>query len=108
MRYFKPLELLLALLLMLGSFAATTAVAEKLPTTVPVITEANSEDAQEQAPKEHSTKRQILILVAFAAGVGVLAALYGIITMRYNQEKMDDMTEESRKLIQKMRDEQDE
>lgn len=108
MRSFKPLALLLSLLLLLGSAAAVTAVAEQLPTTVPVITEADPEGAQETAPKEHSLKKQILILVAFAAGVGVLAALYGIITMRYNQEKMDDMTEESRRLIQKMRDEQDE
>lgn len=108
MKHFKPLALLLSLLLLFGSFVAVTAAAEPLPTTVPVITEASGENAQEQAPKEHSFKKQVLILVAFAAGVGILAALYGLITMRYNQEKMDDMKEESRRLIKKMRDEQDE
>ena len=38
------------------------------------------------------------------AGVGILASVYGLTTMRYNQEKMDDMTEESRKVVERMRD----
>ena len=45
-----------------------------------------------------------MTLLAIAVGVGVLAALYGVITMHYNAEKMDDMKEESRKVIQKMND----
>jgi len=46
----------------------------------------------------------MLILLAFAVGVGILASIYGFTTMRYNQEKMDDMTEESRKLVEQLRD----
>lgn len=47
-----------------------------------------------------------MTLIAIAVGVGVLAALYGVITMFYNAEKMDDMKDASKKIIEK-RDKKD-
>ena len=105
MKQLRPLALILALVLLLGS-AATTAFAKDLPTTVPVVTQADSEGAQENAPTERSFKSQVLILIAFAVGVGLLAAFYGLTTMRYNQDKLDGMKTESRKRIEEMRKKQ--
>ncbi len=108
MKQKKLLSLLLTLLIACGSFLGTTALAAT--TTVPAettaaaaeTTAASEADAQ---PQKKSLGKQMITLLIVAVCVGLLASWYGFTTMRYNQEKMDDMTEESRKIIEKMRDE---
>ena len=109
MKRLKLLSMLLALVLVFGSLLGTTALAATTPTATKVVTEAQADEADAQAAAEHGMQKnglgkQMLILLAFAVGVGILASIYGFTTMRYNQEKMDDMTEESRKLVEQLRD----
>ena len=109
MKRLKLLSMLLALVLVFGSLLGTTALAATTTTATKVVAEAQADEADAQAAAEEGTQKkglgkQMLILLAFAVGVGILASLYGFTTMRYNQEKMDDMTEESRKLVEQLRD----
>ncbi|MEE1293151.1 MAG: hypothetical protein UHK59_07220 [Acutalibacteraceae bacterium] len=109
MKRLKLLSMLLALVLVFGSLLGTTALAATTTTATKVVAEAQADEADAQAAAEEGTQKkglgkQMLILLAFAVGVGILASIYGFTTMRYNQEKMDDMTEESRKVVERMRD----
>ena len=109
MKRLKLLSMLLALVLVFGSLLGTTALAATTTTATKVVAEAQADEADAQAAAEEGTQKkglgkQMLILLAFAVGVGILASVYGRTTMRYNQEKMDDMTEESRKLVEQLRD----
>ena len=109
MKRLKLLSMLLALVLVFGSLLGTTALAATTTTATTVVAEAQADEADAQAAAEEGTQKkglgkQMLILLAFAVGVGILASVYGLTTMRYNQEKMDDMTEESRKVVERMRD----
>lgn len=109
MKRLKLLPMLLALVLVFGSLLGTTALAATTTTATKVVAEAQADEADAQAAAEEGTQKkglgkQMLILLAFAVGVGILASIYGFTTMRYNQEKMDDMTEESRKLVEQLRD----
>ena len=109
MKRLKLLSMLLALVLVFGSLVGTTALAATTTTATKVVAEAQADEADAQAAAEEGTQKkglgkQMLILLAFAVGVGILASIYGFTTMRYNQEKMDDMTEESRKLVEQLRD----
>lgn len=109
MKRLKLLSMLLALVLVFGSLLGTTALAATTTTATKVVAEAQADEADAQAAAEEGTQKkglgkQMLILLAFAVGVGILASVYGLTTMRYNQEKMDDMTEESRKVVESMRD----
>ena len=109
MKRLKLLSMLLALVLVFGSLLGTTALAATTTTATIVVAEAQADEADAQAAAEEGTQKkglgkQMLILLAFAGGVGILAAIFGFTTMRYNQEKMDDMTEESRKLVEQLRD----
>lgn len=109
MKRLKLLSMLLALVLVFGSLLGTTALAATTTTATKVVAEAQADEADTQAAAEEGTQKkglgkQMLILLAFAVGVGILASIYGFTTMRYNQEKMDDMTEESRKLVEQLRD----
>ncbi len=106
MKRLKLLSMLLALVLVFGSLLGTTALAATTTTATKVVAEAQADEADAQAAAEEGTQKkglgkQMLILLAFAVGVGILASIYGFTTMRYNQEKMDDMTEESRKKHEK-------
>ena len=98
MKRLKLLSMLLALVLVFGSLLGTTALAA----TTTTATDAQA--AAEEGTQKKGLGKQMLILLAFAVGVGILASIYGFTTMRYNQEKMDDMTEESRKLVEQLRD----
>ena len=109
MKRLKLLSMLLALVLVFGSLLGTTALAATTTTATKVVAEAQADEADAQAAAEEGTQKkglgkQMLILLAFAVGVGILASIYGFTTMRYNQEKMDDMTEESQKLVEQLRD----
>ena len=109
MKRLKLLSMLLALVLVFGSLLGTTALAATTTTATKVVAEAQADEADAQAAAEEGTQKkglgkQMLILLAFAVGVGILASIYGFTTMRYNEEKMDDMTEESRKLVEQLRD----
>ena len=109
MKRLKLLSMLLALVLVFGSLLGTTALAATTTTATKVVAEAQADEADAQAAAEEGTQKkglgkQMLILLAFAVGVGILASIYGFTTMRYNQEKIDDMTEESRKLVEQLRD----
>ena len=98
----KILSLLTALLMLCGSLFGTSAFAVTETQTVPASQATTATTAESENQK--SFGKQALILLAFAAGVGILAALYGVINMRYNAEKMDDMSEVARNKIKKMRD----
>ncbi len=110
MKRTKFISLLLALMMVFGSLLGTTALAATTTTATQVVTEtqAGKTAAQDAAAEEGTQKKglgkQMVILLVFAVGVGILASVYGLTTMRYNQEKMDDMTEESRKVVERMRD----
>lgn len=111
MKQTRLLPLLMALLLAFGGLSGTAALAAT--TTAPAQTtiaakQTTTAPAEEEQPQKKSLGKQMLILLAFACGVGLLAAWYGFTTIRYNQEKMDDMTEESRRIIEKMKKEQEE
>lgn len=105
MKRSKLPALLAVCLLLLGSFGGTFALAAGT-TAVPAAQTAAAEEtaSPEEAAPKRSLGKQLLILLAFGAGVGLLAALYGVINMRYNQEKMDDMSEAARDRIRKMRE----
>ncbi len=109
MRHTRLLALLMTLLLCFGSLPAMTAFAATTTapaeTTVTTVETTVSADTEEQ-PQKKSLGKQFLLLLAFAVGVGLLASWYGFTTIRYNQEKMDDMTEESRMIIEKIQKEQ--
>ena len=112
MKQIRPLALLLALVLVLGSLTGTLALAASTTAPATVSATAAAEEttvtpSEDEQPQKKSLGKQLLILLAFAAGVGLLAAWYGLTTMRYNREKMDDMTEESRKIIERMREKDD-
>lgn len=108
MKRSKLPALLAVCLLLLGSFGGTFALAAGTTAAPAAQTAAAEETAGTASPEEAAPKRslgkQLLILLAFGAGVGLLAALYGVINMRYNQEKMDDMSEAARDRIRKMRE----
>ena len=97
--------MLAACLLLFGSFGGTFTLAAQTtaPSAQAVAAEesAGTASSEEAAPKR-SLGKQLLILLAFGAGVGLLAALYGVINIRYNQEKMDDMSEAARNRIRNM------
>lgn len=103
MKHRKLVSILIALMMLFGSLLGTTALAA---TTVPVDTTVVAEQAAEaEADKaEPSFGQQIRKILIFGAIVGVIAVGYGLTTMRYNAEKMDDMTQESRKIVERMRD----
>ena len=102
MKRLKLLSMLLALVLVFGSLLGTTALAATTTTATKVVAEAQADEADAQAAAEEGTQKkglgkQMLILLAFAVGVGILASVYGLTTMRYNQEivniiKNDDET----------------
>lgn len=103
MKRMKLVSMLVALMMVFGSLLGTTALAA---TTTQAETTVVAEQAAE-ANAEHedqSLGKQIRKILIFGAIVGVIAVGYGLTTMRYNQEKMDDMTEESRKIMERMRD----
>ena len=103
MKHRKLVSILIALMMLFGSLLSTTALAA---TTVPADTTVVAEQAAEaEADKaEPSFGQQIRKILIFGAIVGVIAVAYGLTTMRYNAEKMDDMTQESRKIVERMRD----
>ncbi len=112
MKQIRPLALLLALVMVFGSLTGTLALAAATTAPATVSATAAAEEttaapSEDEQPQKKSLGKQLLILLAFAAGVGLLAGWYGLTTMRYNQEKMDDMTEESRKIIERMREKDD-
>ena len=103
MKHRKLVSILIALMMLFGSLFGTTALAA---TTVPAETTVVAEQAEE-ADKDGADKslgQQIRKILIFGAIVGVIAVGYGLTTMRYNAEKMDDMTQESRKIVERMRD----
>ena len=103
MKHRKLVSILIALMMLFGSLLSTTALAA---TTVPAETTVVAEQAEE-ADKDGVDKslgQQIRKILIFGAIVGVIAVAYGLTTMRYNAEKMDDMTQESRKIVERMRD----
>lgn len=103
MKHMKFISMLIALMMLFGSLLSTTALAA---TTVPAETTVVAEQAEE-ADKDGADKslgQQIRKILIFGAIVGVIAVAYGLTTMRYNAEKMDDMTEESRKIVERLRD----
>lgn len=110
MKQTRLLPLLMALLLVFGGLTGTTALAATTTAAQTTITAepTTTAPAEEGQPQKKSLGKQMLILLAFACGVGLLAAWYGFTTIRYNQEKMDDMTEESRKIIEKIQKKQEE
>ena len=103
MKHRKLVSILIALMMLFGSLFGTTALAA---TTVPADPTVVAEQAAEaEADKaEPSFGQQIRKILIFGAIVGVIAVGYGLTTMRYNAEKMDDMTQESRKIVERMRD----
>lgn len=105
MKQKRILSLLVALCMLLGSMVGTSALASTNSTTATtsVVTAETSDTgaaANATATAKPGLGKQILILLAFAAGVGLLAAGYGIVSMRYNAEKVGQMKEESQKLIE--------
>lgn len=103
MKHRKLVSLLIALMMLFGSLVGTTALAATtVPADTTVVAEQTAEaDAEKAEPGLGQQIRKILI---FGAIVGVIAVGYGLTTMRYNAEKMDDMTQESRKIVERMRD----
>ena len=105
MKRTRLLAMLLTLMIVFGSLLGTTALAATTtaaPAETTVVTEQAAEAEQDNA--DQSLGKQIKKILIFGAIVGVIAAGYGLTTMRYNQEKMDDMTAESRKIMERMRD----
>ena len=103
MKHRKLVSILIALMMLFGSLLSTTALAA---TTVPAETTVVAEQAEEadKDGEDKSLGQQIRKILIFGAIVGVIAVAYGLTTMRYNAEKMDDMTQESRKIVERMRD----
>ncbi len=103
MKHRKLVSILIALMLVFGSLFGTTALAA---TTAPAPTTVAAEQAEEADADqaEPGIGQQIRKILIFGAIVGVIAVGYGLTTMRYNAEKMDDMTQESRKIVERMRD----
>ncbi|MBQ8063756.1 MAG: hypothetical protein IJ547_06665 [Clostridia bacterium] len=102
MKQTKLLSLLVALMMLFGSMVGTAALAA---TTAPADNAVVAEQASEAdtAGTNKVFGQQVKKLLIFGAIVGILAVGYGLTTMRYNQEKMDDMTQESRKMIEKIK-----
>lgn len=110
MKRTKLLSMVLALVLVFGSLVGTTALAATTTATTNVVAEASADKtaAQETAAEDGAQKqglgKQIRKILIFGVIVGIIAVGYGLTTMRYNQEKMDDMTAESRKIVERLRD----
>lgn len=103
MKHRKLVSILIALMMLFGSIVSTTALAATtVPADTTVVAEQTTEAEAEKA--EPSFGQQIRKILIFGAIVGVIAVGYGLTTMRYNAEKMDDMTQESRKIVERMRD----
>lgn len=103
MKHRKLVSILIALMMLFGSLLGTTALAATtVPADTTVVAEQTTEAEAEKA--EPSFGQQIRKILIFGAIVGVIAVGYGLTTMRYNAEKMDDMTQESRKIVERMRD----
>lgn len=100
MKHTKALSLLVALIMLFGSMVATTALAAT--TTAETTVTAQAEANAEEAPQKSTLRQQIPKLLIFGAIVGVLAVGYGFTNIRYNQEKMDDMTDESRRAVERI------
>lgn len=102
MKRIKLVSMLVALMMVFGSLLGTTALAATTTQTETTVVAEQAEQVSEDA--KPSLGKQIRKILIFGAIVGVIAVGYGLTTMRYNQEKMDDMTEESRKIMERMRD----
>lgn len=102
MKRIKLISMLLALMMAFGSLIGTSALAVTTTTDTTAVT-AQAEDTEE-AKAENSIGKQVVKILIFGAIIGVIAVIYGLTTMRYNQEKLDDMTTETRKLMKKMQD----
>lgn len=115
MRHTKLISLLLALTMTLVGLFGTTALAAaptktvasttatapaKAATAAPTATPATNEATKPTGEKDSLGKKMVKILI-FAAIVGVLAGIYGMTTMRYNAEKMNDMRTEARKTVKR-------
>lgn len=100
------LALLLSIMMLFGSMVGTGALAA---TTVSTDNTVVAEQAAEPEEKgaDNVFGQQIKKLLLFGTIVGVIAVGYGLTTMRYNQEKMDDMTQESRKMIEKLKEKEE-
>lgn len=106
MKRVKFLSMLLALLLVFGSLLGTTALAATTTAATEVVAaeQADTTQAAEAATQKKGLGQQIRKILIFGVIVGIIAVGYGLTTMRYNQEKMDDMTAESRKIVERLRD----
>ncbi len=102
MKRIKLISMLLALMMVFGSLIGTSALAAT--TTAETTAVVAQTEESEEATTENGIGKQIVKILIFGAIVGVIAAIYGLTTMRYNQEKLDDMTEETRKLMKRMQD----
>lgn len=102
MKRMKLVSMLVALMMVFGSLLGTTALAATTTQAETTVVAEQAEQANEDT--KPSLGQQIKKILIFGAIVGVIAVGYGLTTMRYNQEKMDDMTEESRKIMERLRD----
>lgn len=102
MKRMKLTAMLLVLMMVFGSLLGTTALAATTTAAETTVVAEQAEQANEDA--KPGLGQQIKKILIFGAIVGVIAAGYGLTTMRYNQEKMDDMTAESRKIVERLRD----
>lgn len=105
MKHRKLVSILIALMMLFGSLLSTTALAATtVPANTTVVAEQAAEAEDDKDGADKSLGQQIRKILIFGAIVGVIAVAYGLTTMRYNAEKMDDMTQESRKIVERMRD----
>ena len=89
--------------------ALTTALAATTTATTNVVATQQADatqapEAAEDGAQKQGLGKQIRKILIFGVIVGIIAVGYGLTTMRYNAEKMDDMTEESRKIVERLRD----
>lgn len=109
MKRTKLLSMVLALVLVFGSLVGTTALASTTTATTNVVATQQADatqapEAAEDGAQKQGLGKQIRKILIFGVIVGIIAVGYGLTTMRYNAEKMDDMTEESRKIVERLRD----
>ncbi len=109
MKRIKLLSMVLALVLVFGSLVGTTALAATTTATTEVVATQQADATQapkaaEDGAQKQGLGKQIRKILIFGVIVGIIAVGYGLTTMRYNQEKMDDMTAESRKIVERLRD----
>lgn len=102
MKQTKFLAVLVAFMMLFGSMIGTGALAATTAPADNAVVAEQTAEAEEDSAKP-GLGQQIRKLLIFGAIVGVLAVGYGLTTMRYNQEKMDDMTQESRKMIEEIK-----